>query len=82
MNEKTSLTIDSLIAKIQEDLDDLDINTLTPDSIFRELEGWSSLHSLVLMALVATEYSVELEAEQIRDIRTVSDLYNQIQATL
>ncbi|MGH8493599.1 MAG: acyl carrier protein [Moraxellaceae bacterium] len=73
------MNIDTLIKKIQEELDDLDLTHLGPDSIFLEIEGWSSLYGLILMALVSTEYNVELSGQQIQSIRTVRDLNNEIQ---
>lgn len=73
------MNIDTLIRKIQEELDDLDLTHLGPDTIFMEIEGWSSLYGLILMALVSTEYNVELSGKQIQGIRTVRDLLNEIQ---
>jgi acyl carrier protein len=70
------MSIEQLIKVIQDEVDDLDLKNLTPDTVFVELEGWSSLYGLILMALVSTEYNVELSGQQIRTIRTVQDLYN------
>lgn len=70
------MNIESFIKRLQEELDDLALTNLGPDSVFQEIEGWSSLYSLVLMALVSTEYNVELSGQQIRSIRTVRDLYD------
>lgn len=70
------MNIDTFIKKLQEELDELDLTNLGPDSVFLEIEGWSSLYSLVLMALVSTEYNVELSGQQARTIRTVRDLYD------
>ena len=70
------MNIETFIKRLQEELDDLALTNLEPDSVFQDIEGWSSLYSLVLMALVSTEYSVELSGQQIRSIRTVRDLYD------
>lgn len=70
------MSIQQLIKIIQDEVDDLDLRHLAPDTVFVELEGWSSLYGLILMALVSTEYNVELSGQQIRTIRTVQDLYN------
>lgn len=73
------MNIDALINKIREELDDLDLSHLEPDTVLRDIEGWSSLYGLILMALVSTEYNVELSGQQIQGIRTVRDLYDAIQ---
>lgn len=73
------MTIDDLITKLQDELDDLDLTGLTPDTSFLEIEGWSSLYSLIIMALASTEYEAELSAEKMQHIKTVNDLFNAIQ---
>ena len=69
------LTIDGLIKKIQEEIDEIDLSGLAPDTDIRKVEGWNSLHGLIMMALISTEYDCELTANQIQSIRTVEDLY-------
>lgn len=68
------LTLDSLIAKLQEEIDEIDLSSLGADTEFLSIEGWNSLYSLIIMALVSTEYDIELSAAQIQKIRTVQDL--------
>ncbi len=73
------MNIEFLIRKIQEELDELDLESLAPNSVFTEIEGWNSLYGLILMALVSTEFDIELSGTQIQNIRTVQDLYNIMQ---
>ena len=75
------MNINALIKKIQEELDDIDLTQMSPDTVFREIDGWNSLYALVLMALVSTEYHVELSGQQVRAIITVQDLYDIISNT-
>jgi acyl carrier protein len=73
-----AITLDSLIAKLQEELDEIDLSGLKPETEFRKIEGWNSLYGLIIMALLSTEYDIELEASQIQAIHTVEDLYQTI----
>lgn len=75
------MPIDDLIRKIQDEVDDINLEGLRPDTVFVEIEGWSSLYGLILMALVSTEYGIDLSGKQISGIRTVQDLYDIISAT-
>lgn len=70
------MSIEILIARIQSEIDDLDLESLSPGTAFLEIEGWNSLYGLILMALVSTEYHVDLTGKQIQSIRTVQDLYD------
>ncbi len=74
----SNLTLDSLIAKIREEIDEIDLSGLAPDTEIRKIEGWTSLHGLIIMALVSTEYGFELSASQIQATHTVEDLYRTI----
>lgn len=71
----SNLTLDGLIAKIREEIDEIDLSRLAPDTEIRKIEGWTSLHGLIIMALVSTEYGLELSASQIQATHTVEDLY-------
>lgn len=75
-----NLTLDSLITKLQEEIDEIDLSALAPATEIRKIEGWNSLYSLIIMALVSTEYDVELSANEIQAIHTVADLHHAIQA--
>lgn len=72
------MSIEALIKRIQEEFDEINLENLSPDTVFLEIEGWNSLYGLILMALASTEYNVELSGEQIKNIRTVQDLYNEL----
>jgi len=42
---------------------------------FREIEEWSSLISLSIIAMVDEEYSVKLTGEDIRKSTTINDIF-------
>lgn len=70
------MNIHEFIAALEPELDDLAPGTLQPDTVFTEIEEWSSLYGLIITAWVSTEMDVELQTEDISQIKTVSDLYN------
>lgn len=72
------MSIQVLISRIQSEIDELNLESLSPETAFLEIEGWNSLYGLILMALVSTEYNVDLTGKQIQSIRTVQDLYDVI----
>jgi acyl carrier protein len=57
-------------------LDDTDVSKINLNTPFRELEEWSSLTALSLIAMVDEEYSVKLTGEEIKSSKTLNDLYN------
>lgn len=62
--------------------DDEPTDVLTMDTIFRNIEGWSSLTALAFMALADEEYNVKIKGEEIRMAKTIEDLYNIIKTKM
>lgn len=74
----TTLTLDALIDTLKNEIDDLDLSNLGAATEFRKIAGWSSLYSLIIMAIVSTEFDIELSADVIQGIQTVADLHRTI----
>ena len=56
--------------------DDTDIDEMKAETAFKELEEWSSLTALSIIAMVDEEYEVSIKGDDIRNAITVEDLYN------
>ena len=69
------MSISDFIGKLAEQFDDTDLSELQPETVFQELEEWSSLTSLGIIALVRTEYGKKVTAQEIRECNTIYDLY-------
>ena len=50
-------------------------NLITPETKFRELEEWSSLVALGVIAMVDEEYGVKIKGDDIRNSQTINDIY-------
>jgi acyl carrier protein len=70
--------ISTFISKIGQEIDGIEPGTLKPQTNYRELPEWSSMHALVIIALAETEYNVTLTGEDLRKCQTVQDLYDVI----
>ena len=62
--------------------DDTDVDAITLDTQFREIDEWSSLAALVLLAAVEDEYGVGLKNNEIKESKTVRDLFTIVQNKL
>ena len=60
-------------------LDDTDKSLITSDTVFKELEEWTSILALSLIAMVDEVYDVTLDTDDIRGANTLEDLYRAIQ---
>jgi len=68
--------IKKFIKKIENEFDDLPKESLGPDSSFRDIKDWSSMHALIIIALIDSEYEVLLNGEDLKLAVTIQDLYD------
>lgn len=61
-----------------EQFDELDANTLTPETNFRDIDQWSSLVALSIIVMAEEEFGVLLKGDDISQSKTINDLFNKI----
>lgn len=69
-------TINEFIKKIENEIEELQPGTLKPETEFSSMKEWSSMHVLILIALIDSEYQVTINGEDLQQCKTVSDLYS------
>ena len=70
------MNIQEFISIIEEEFDEVEQGTLERTTSFRQMEGWSSMHALILIALVDNHFDVLLTGEELRALNTIQDLYD------
>jgi acyl carrier protein len=69
------MDIKRFIENFADLFDETDPATISAATKFKELEEWSSLVALAVIAMVDEEYDVEFRGDDIRGSSTVEDLY-------
>jgi acyl carrier protein len=70
------MEINDFIQHFAEQFDDTDINVFKPETVFHELEEYSSLIALTIIGMVDDEYGVTIGAEEMSAAVTIEDLFN------
>lgn len=60
--------------------EETDVEEIKAETKFRELDEWSSLLALSVIAMADEEYEVQLRGDDMRSAKTVEDLYNIIKS--
>lgn len=60
--------------------DDTDPAEITAATAFRQLDEWSSLLALSVIAMADEEYDVAIKGDDIKSSVTVEDLFNKVKA--
>ena len=73
------MTLEEFITAFSGLLDETDPTAISADTYFQELDEWSSLSNLSVIALAKTEYDKKITVKEIRSCETIGDLYNYLE---
>ena len=71
-------SLEEFVALFAEQFDDTDASVFTPTTVFHDLDEWSSLIGLSIIAMVDEEFDVTLKGDDVKTSVTVEDLYNKV----
>ena len=74
------MNLQDFIANFAEQFDDTEADVFTPETVFKDLDEWSSLIALSIIAMVDEEYDVTLKGDDIRNSATIEDLFKVVSA--
>lgn len=75
-------TIDEFVALFAEQFFNTDPATIKADTVFHDVDGWSSLIALSIIAAVYEEFGVTLKGDDVHNAVTVEDLYELVKSKL
>ena len=70
------MELSEFISKFADQFVDEDASAFTADTDFHELDSWSSLTSLSVVAMIIQEYGVELDSLDVRNADTIEEEIN------
>jgi acyl carrier protein len=70
------MELQDFIEKFAEQFDDTDISVFQANTEFKELDEWSSLIALSVIAMVDEEYDVQLKGDDVKKSDTIEALFN------
>ena len=74
------MDLKEFITNFAEQFDETDASEIKADTEFKALDEWSSMVALSVIAMIDAEYDVQIKGEDIRDNKTVEDLFNKVKA--
>lgn len=77
-----TIDINQFITNFAAQFDESDVETFTAETQFRETDEWSSLIALSIMAMVDEEYNVMIKGDEMRNSKTIQDLFDIIKSKL
>lgn len=76
------MEIKEFIENFAAQFDDTEASVFTPETVFHELDEYSSLIALSIIGMVDEEYDVTLKGDDMRSAVTIEDLFNIVKSKL
>ena len=70
------MELNEFIKNFAEQFDETEPEEITKETEFHELDEWSSLTGMSIIAMVKTQYNKTITGKEIRSCKTVEDLFN------
>ncbi len=74
------MEIKDFISSFSDQFEDTDVSVFTSDTKFRELDEWSSLTALSILAMIDEEFDVQLTPAEMRTTNTIQELFELVQS--
>ena len=76
------MDIKNFIENFTEQFDDTELDVFKPETVFHDLEEYSSIIALSIIAMIDEEYGVSLSGNEMKSAVTIEDLFNTVQSKL
>ena len=74
------MELNEFIKNFADQFEDTDPSEISAETVFHELDEYSSLIALSIIAMVDEEYDVQLKGDDMRAAVTIEDLFNIVKA--
>lgn len=75
-------TLEEFVALFAEQFDETDASEILASTEFKELDEWSSLIALSVIAMIDEEYNAVIKGDDIKKAVTIQDLYEIVKEKL
>ena len=75
-------SLEEFVELFAEQFDETDASEIKANTVFHDLDEWSSLIGLSVIAMVDEEFDVALKGDDVKNAVTVEDLYNNVKNKL
>lgn len=76
------MDIQKFIESFAEQFDDTELDAFKSDTVFHDLDEYSSIIALSIISMVDEEYGVSLSGNEMKSAVTIEDLFNTVQSKL
>jgi acyl carrier protein len=76
------MILNDFIKNFASQFEETEVSEFKAETVFKQLDEWSSLIALSIIAMVDEEYNVKLKGNDIKASSTIEDLYNVVKSKI
>ena len=76
------MELNKFVAHFAEQFEETEKSVFAPETVFHELDEYSSLIALSIISMIDEEYDVQINGNEMRTAVTIEDLYNIVKSKL
>lgn len=76
------MEIKDFIQNFADQFEETEQDVFAPETNYRDLDEWSSLIGLSVLAMIDEEYDVQLKGEEMRGTKTIQELFDLVSSKL
>lgn len=76
------MNLKDFIENFSDQFDDTDVSEFKAETIYKDIDEWSSLNALSVIAMVDEEYDVTLKGDDIQNSKTIEELFNLVKSRM
>lgn len=76
------MEIKEFVENFADQFDETDASEFKAETTFKEIEEWSSLTALSIIAMVDEEYNTKLTGDDIRNSKSINDIYKIVKSKM
>lgn len=76
------MELNEFVAHFAEQFEETEASVFTPELKFRELDEWSSMMGLAIIAMVDDEYDIALKGADMKAANTIAELYEIVKSKM
>lgn len=74
------MELNEFIQNFADQFDETDASEFKAETVFHDLDEWSSLIALSIIAMIDEEYDITIKGDEMRAAVTIEDLFNIVKA--
>jgi len=74
------MDLNEFVKNFAAQFDDTSAEEFRADTVFHDIDEWSSMTALGIIGMVDEEYGVTITGDDIRSSETIEDLFNKVKA--